>query len=354
MPPKPVSVGIVGLGGIAAHHADNLADHHADLVGGVDSDETARKAFAAEWSVPTYERVAPLLADAAAIFVTTPNRYHEEYATAALEAGCDVLIEKPLAHTLESAERIAEVAADAAGNCLVGFNYRFAAPIDVLTGYHDAGRFGEFTHVEANYVRRRGIPGRGSWFTSKQLAGGGAIIDIGVHAIDLALSVLGFPEIAEVSATTRAEFGTREAYTYLHMWGDDEGPEAVDVEDAASAFIRTADDRTIALEVAWATNRPRTDEFVFRGTDGGAIYDRKADSLTLFSAGAAGQEHLTETAVDTRDSNTHAAEVGYFLECVRSGTEPTKNTIDQGLAVQRVVDAIYRSAAAGRAVEVSE
>lgn len=352
MTPEPVSVGIVGLGGIAAHHAEILADHNADLVGGVDIDETARREFTAEWAVPTHERLEPLLDAAEAIFVTTPNKYHEEYATAALAAGCDVLIEKPLAHTLDSAKRIAAAAADAEGFCMVGFNNRFAAPIDVLTSYRAAGRFGEITHVEANYVRRRGIPGRGSWFTSKAVAGGGAMIDLGVHAIDLALSVLDFPEITEVSATTRAEFGTREEYTYLHMWGDDEGPDAFDVEDAASAFIRTADDRTISLEVAWATNRPRTDEFVFRGTDAGAIYDRKADSLTLYEADTAGQEHLTETTVETRDSNTHAAEVGSFLQHVRQGKAPTTNTVEQGVAVQRVIDAIYRSADAGHAVGV--
>jgi len=106
MTPEPVSVGTVGLGGIAAHHAD--------LVGGVDSDETACGEFTAEWAVPTHERGEPLPDAAEAIFVTTPNKYHEEYATAAVAAGCDALIEKPLAHTLDSAKRIA-AAADAEG-----------------------------------------------------------------------------------------------------------------------------------------------------------------------------------------------------------------------------------------------
>ena len=117
---------------------------------------------------------------------------------------------------------------------MIGFNNRFAAPVDVLTSYRAAGRFGEITHSEANNVWR-GIPGRGSWVTSKAVAGG-AIIDLGVHAIDLTLSVLEFPEIAGGSAITRAAFGSHEGYTSLHVWGDDEGPEAFDVEDAASAF----------------------------------------------------------------------------------------------------------------------
>ncbi|TQQ79208.1 Gfo/Idh/MocA family oxidoreductase [Halonotius terrestris] len=352
MSEPPVRVGIVGLGGIGHHHADRLEEHGADLVGGVDIDAEARQEFSEEWNVPTYSDIDDILTEIDALFVTTPNKYHEDYATAGLNAGLDVLLEKPVAHTLDSAERIADSAAASDGFCMVGFNNRFAAPVEVATAYRDEGRFGDITHVEANYVRRRGIPGRGSWFTSKEVAGGGALIDIGVHAIDLALHFLDFPTITEVSATTRAQFGTREDYGYLYMWGDDEGPEAFDVEDSASAFLRAEDGRTVSLEVAWAANRPRTDEFVLRGSDGGAIYDRKSEELTIYESGSAGSDHLTETAVDTADNNTHLTEVGYFLEHVAADEVPERNTISEGLAVQRVIDAIYRSAEDGRAVEL--
>ncbi|TQQ79443.1 Gfo/Idh/MocA family protein [Halonotius roseus] len=354
MTTETVSVGIVGLGGIAGHHAERLADRNADLVGGVDIDAGARREFSEEWSVPTHDDLAAIIDDIDALLVTTPNRYHERYATTALDAGVDVLVEKPLAHSLDSAERIAAAAADSAGFCMVGFNYRFAAPVDVLTAYRDEGRFGEISHIEANYVRRRGIPGRGSWFTDRETAGGGALIDIGVHAIDLALCVLDFPDVVEVSATTRAEFGTREEYSYMHMWGDDEGPEAFDVEDSASAFLRTTDGATISLEVAWATNRPRTDEYVIRGSDAGAVYDRKSEELTLYETHTTGGQHFTETAVETPDRNSHAAELDYFLDHVADDSDPDRNTVEQGLAVQRVIDAVYRSADRGRAVELSE
>jgi len=352
MTTETVSVGIVGLGGIAGHHAEQLTDHSAELVGGVDIDAGARQEFGEEWSVPTYDTLTAIVDELDAVVITTPNRYHEEYATTALDAGCDVLVEKPLAHSLDSAERIAAAARDSAGFCMVGFNYRFAAPVDVLTAYRENGRFGEISHIEANYVRRRGIPGRGSWFTDRETAGGGALIDIGVHAIDLALCVLDFPEVVEVSATTRAEFGTREEYSYMHMWGDDQGPDAFDVEDSASAFIRTADGATVSLEVAWATNRPRTDEYVIRGTDAGAVYDRKSEELTLYETHTTGGQHFTETAVETPNRNSHAAELHYFLDHVGDDRTPDRNTVEQGLAVQRVIDAIYRSADRGRAVSL--
>ena len=253
--PNDVAVGIVGLGGIGTHHATKLVERGANLVGGMDIDADARVRFHEEFDIPAYEDEAALYDACDAVLITTPNRFHEEYATSALEAGLDVLLEKPLAHTLESAERIAEAARAAEGFCMVGFNNRFADPVRVIKHYQDEGRFGETTHVEANYVRRRGVPGRGSWFTSSEVAGGGALIDIGVHAIDLALYFLDHPEVVEVSGETRSEFGGRDDYAYVHMWGDDAGPEGFDVDDSASAFIRGAGGSTVSLEVAWATNR---------------------------------------------------------------------------------------------------
>jgi predicted dehydrogenase len=347
-----VGVGIVGLGGIGHHHATQLVDRGATLVGGMDIDADARERFHEEFGVHAYEDEHALYDDCDAVLITTPNRFHEEYATSALAAGLDVLLEKPLAHTLESAERIADAAADAEGFCMVGFNNRFREPVQVLKHYQAEGRFGDTTHVEANYVRRRGVPGRGSWFTSKGVAGGGALIDIGVHAIDLALYFLDHPEIVEVSGETRSEFGGRDDYAFVHMWGDDTGPEGFDVDDSASAFIRGAGGATVSLEVAWATNRPSTDEYVIRGTEAGATFDRGTDELTIHEASVGGGHHLSNTTIDTRDANSHAAEQGVFLEAVAAAEPPSINTVKEGLAVQRVIDAIYRSSETGRAVRV--
>jgi len=345
-------IGIVGLGGIGHYHADLLAEQPAELVGGVDISGDARRAFSEQFNVPTYEQVDELLDIADALFITTPNRFHEEYTVKTLAAGLDVLLEKPLAHTLSSAERIVETARAAEGFCMVGFNNRFAAPVEVIKQYQQNGRFGEISHIEANYVRRRGIPGRGSWFTSKEVAGGGALIDIGVHAIDLALHFLDFPRIAEVSGTARSQFGTRDDYAFVEMWGDDVGPQGFGVDDSATAFIRTANDQTISLDVAWATNRPTNDEFVIRGTEAGARFERATHELTMYESGNAGQDHLTDAEITTQACDTHKAEQRYFIEHVGSKTAPARNTVDEGLAVQKVIDAIYRSSEEGRAIIV--
>ncbi|EMA67443.1 oxidoreductase domain protein [Halorubrum aidingense JCM 13560] len=349
-----VAVGIVGLGGIGHHHAEKLTDRGANLVGGMDIDAGARRRFHEAFHVHAYEDEMDLYEACDAVLITTPNRFHEEYAVSALEAGLDVLLEKPLAHNLESAERIAEAAREAEGFCMVGFNNRFAEPVQVIKHYQAEGRFGETTHVEANYIRRRGVPGRGSWFTSKGVAGGGALIDIGVHAIDLALYFLDHPEVVEVTGETRSEFGGRDDYAFVHMWGDDNGSGDFDVEDSASAFIRGADGSTVSLEVAWATNRPTNDEFVVRGTEAGATFDRGNDDLTIHEATAfdGDQHHLSDTAVETREGNSHGAEQEAFLEAVAAGEAPTINTIDEALSVQRVIDAIYESSERGEAVRL--
>ncbi|GAB6880693.1 Gfo/Idh/MocA family oxidoreductase [Halorubrum gandharaense] len=347
-----VAVGIVGLGGIGHHHATRLQERGANLVGGMDIDVDARERFHEEFGVHAYESEGDLYEACDAVLVTTPNRFHEEYAVSALEAGLDVLLEKPLAHTLESAERIAGAAREADGFCMVGFNNRFADPVQVIKHYQNEGRFGETTHVEANYVRRRGVPGRGSWFTSKGVSGGGALIDIGVHAIDLALYFLDHPEVVEVSGETRSEFGGRDDYAYVHMWGDDAGPEGFDVDDSASAFIRDADGNTVSLEVAWATNRPTNDEFVIRGTEAGATFDRGEDELTIHEAAVDGGHHLSDAEIETRETDSHAAEQGVFLEAVAAGEAPSINTVEEALTVQRVIDAIYRSSETGTAVRL--
>ncbi|UPV99096.1 Gfo/Idh/MocA family oxidoreductase [Halorussus gelatinilyticus] len=352
---RTIRVGIVGLGGIGHHHAERIADAPAQLVGGVDISPDARSRFASAYGVPTFETFDALYDEGIdAAIVTTPNKFHEEYAVQALESGIDVLLEKPLANTLESAERIAEASRDADAFCMVGFNNRFSPAVEVFKSYQREGRFGELTHVEANWVRRRGIPGRGSWFTSEEVSGGGALLDIGVHAIDLALHFLDFPEVVEVTGDTRSEFGDRDDYTYLEMYGEDVEDADFDVDDHASAYIRTADGKSVSLEVAWATNRPPTNDFVVQGTDGGATFDRESGDLTVHQVSDTGAPHFTDTEVETRTNDTHKREQRAFFEAVRAGEAPDRNTVEEALTVQRVIDAIYRSAETGRAVELAD
>jgi predicted dehydrogenase len=351
-----VNLGIIGLGNIASLHADRLEEMGLDdcLVSGLDIDPEARERFAEEYGVPVYADRADFYDTVDAVLVTTPNKFHEEYAVSALEAGLDVFVEKPLAHTVESAERIAAAAADAEGFCMVGFHNRFRNAIQALLEYREDGTFGDITHIEADYIRRRGIPGRGSWFTHKAVAGGGSLIDIGVHAIDLSLFLLDFPDVVEVSGQTRAEFGTDDEYAYVDMWGEDHGADAFDVDDSVSAFIRCEDGSTINLEVAWASNRPDSRQYYVRGTEGGAGLDCADDSLELYDTVDGDVNHHRTTEITTGEGDAHGRISERFLEAVASGEPPETNTVGQALTVQRVMDAIYRSSERGEAVSLRE
>ncbi len=348
-----VPTGIVGLGNIGHHHAERLVDLGVPLVGGMDVSAEARERFASQYSAKSYADHHALYDDVDAVVITTPNKFHEEYAVAAFERDLHVLLEKPLGHTVESAARISEAAAKSSGTCMIGFNNRFMNAVKLLEKRIERGDLGEVTHVEANYVRRRGIPGRGSWFTRKEVSGGGALIDLGVHAIDLSLYLLGYPAVEEVSGVTRSEFGSREEYSYLEMWGDDQGATAFDVDDSASAFVRCADDRTISLEVAWATNRPPTHEFVVRGTEAAARFDLLTNELTIHSASADITDHMLDTTVETRENDTHADEQAAFFDAIENGGD-AGSSVEEALTVQRIVDGIYRSSKDGRSVTLND
>ncbi|WP_227134242.1 Gfo/Idh/MocA family protein [Halorubellus salinus] len=353
-----VRIGIVGLGGIARHHADQfaaLADEGVPvtLAGGMDIDADAREAFGDDYDVRTFGDADALYETVDAVVVTTPNCFHEEYVVSALDAGLDVLVEKPLAHTVESAERIAASARTADGFCMVGFHNRFAPEVRALKARVDDGRLGDLYHVDASYVRRRGVPGRGSWFTDADAAGGGALIDIGAHAIDLALHLMDFPEVVEVAGTTRSTFGGREEYTYLEMWGED-GSGEFTVDDSAHALLRCADGQTIALETSWAANRPPETAYVVEGTEAGAALDRTEESLTIYGVDDVGGPQFTDTTVTTDGDPAHRTEGRRFVEAVAAGDPPGTNTVAEALAVQRVVAAIYESAATGGAVDLAD
>ncbi len=351
-----VRLGVVGLGFMGQTHATNAETLGHEVVAGAELVESTREEFAETYDAVTYERFEAMYddEDIDAVAVSTPNAFHEEAVVAALERGYDVFCEKPLASDLESAERIADAAADADGFCMVNFHNRVSTATEVFKDHQAEGFFGEITHVDANYVRRRGIPGVGSWFTNRELSGGGAVVDIGVHAIDYALYLMGYPDVEEVFAVTRTEFGHRDDYVDPGDWYDETDEAVFDVEDSATAMIRCADDRTISLEVTWAANQDDTKDFVVRGTEAGAELELGGEELTIYQAGTQGTDHLLDSTLTggSLDRTGWEGSDEQFLEAVKTGEPPALNTAEHALTVQRVIDAIYRSGEEGTSVSV--
>lgn len=323
-----VRVGIVGLGVMGTQHAESVETAGHEVAACADIDADARRTFAAEFDAEAYEDYAEMYeADIDAVIVTVPNALHADIAVAALEAGHDVLIEKPLAESLESARRIRDAARDADGFCMVGFTLRFGPSGRRMRALTEEGYFGDPTHATASYVRREGVPGAGrAWFTNPDLSGGGALVDIGVHVLDLALYALDFPEVAEVSA---------------HAFNESAD---VDVEDSAVGFVRFEDGSTLVVEASWAANTKSERAVSVRGTDGGACTD--LGSVVAYDPDADGGREL-----DVEEGAAHELEIETFVESVAAGRPPEHCTVDEAFAVQQVMDAMYRSSEAGRAVE---
>lgn len=354
---QPVRVGIVGLGRMGRHHAEHVAELGHEVVGGADVAERNRNHFSNTFDVPAYASFEELYdtVQPDAVVIATPNGFHAGATIAALERDIAALTEKPLATDLDEAERVAAVARESAAIAMVGFHNRFSPAMTLLEEYQD--QIGDVIHVEAEYIRRRGVPNPSSWFTDESLSGGGALIDIGVHALDFAMAAAQFPNPIEVSGVTRRLYADADEYADPEGWastGNMDG-ENVDVEDWASAFIRCENNVTISLDVAWASDREESRSLRVQGTRGGAKCTIGGDSVTLFGARSGGHDHYVDTTLTPGEEQLpYVAEMEYFLQAVSTNTPPTKTTVEEALTVQRIMDSIYESSKTGGAIGLEQ
>lgn len=305
--------------------------------------------------------------DIDAVSIALPNDLHVPVAIAALQAGKHVLCEKPLAITGDAAAQIVAVAREYRRKLMVCFNYRYRPDAQWLKQLLDEGRFGQLYAVKTGWLRNSGIPNLGSWFTCKAQSGGGPLIDLGVHMLDLALWLLGYPAVQTVSAVSFAEFGPhgRKIYVRRSQAADPRAqpnaPRPFDVEDMLMALIRFADGRALQLEVNWATHTAagRDDYFLtLYGTAAGAdLYVANyatTDTVTLHSdPGGVMSSTRPVFRQQSRISlpSGHDALVDHFARCILDDLEPSPGG-DEGVALMRLIDAIYASAHSGREVVV--
>ena len=358
-----LDIGFIGGGTVARWHADTLCSLEANLVAVADISPDVRTAFANAYDIAErYEDYGRMLESETldAVVVAVPNALHADCAIGALDAGVNVLCEKPLANTVENAERIAAAEARSDATVMVGFMRPFESHIAAAKEKIDRGELGDIYELDLEYVRRRGVPGRGSWFTDGEVAGGGAIIDIGVHMLHLGLHLLDFPALDTVTAQTGTHFGDKEDYTYLYMWGDESGDGEFTVEDHARAFVRTEDGTTIHLRCAWAANCEPTHRVRALGDESGTTFSAGDDSLDVYSTEDGGLSDSTvqfpplaaDDALDFPNAGTFTAEWNYFADVISGEREHVRNTLEEGLAVQYLIDAIYESADAGEEVAI--
>jgi predicted dehydrogenase len=353
-------VGVIGLGWAGQQHLaayEALDGVRTVALAGLEAQARSALAdrYGVEREVARWEELLEL-DGLDAVSIAVPTFLHAPIAIAALERGLHVLSEKPIARN-ESEARAMVDAARAAGRVLdVGFNHRQRGDINKLKEVVDAGRLGRPYYAKAWWLRRSGIPGRGSWFTTAELAGGGPLVDIGIHVLDYSLFLLGNPTVTAVSASTydllaSAGFGFSPDAGKTSV----EGSTGFDVEDLATVFMRLEGGGTLLVEASWAAHRIDGDQFgiTLYGSEGGAelIVDDYAPSgsLRIFTDddGAPAETRLTAPP-----GRGHTAVVEQFLAKIRSGRW---HEHDGSAAVDlaRVVDACYRSAAEQREIRLS-
>ena len=343
-----VRIGLIGAGGIAngAHIPGyrSLGDQ-VELVACADVNASTARNTAAQHGIPgVYTDYQEMLEreHLDAVSVCTPNRFHAPAVIAALQAGCHVLCEKPPAMTADEA-RAMEAAARSSGKLLTfGFMFRFSNEVRAARRYAEAGAFGEIYSGRVTAMRRRGIPGWGV-FTNKELQGGGPLIDIGVHMLDAALYVMGYPEPTSVTGVTHTKLGNRTPGVGLMGTWD---PERYTVEDICNALIRFDNGASLLLESSFIANIEPTEEMNVR------LFGTRA-GCKLFPFSVFGEEHgvLTNTqAAWFPGGGSHQREVEHFVRCVRGEAEPV-STPAEAVKIQRIIEAIYRSADAGTSVQ---
>lgn len=352
---RRLRVGVIGLGWAGQQHvAAYAADPTVDLAALSAMEDHLLAQFGDLHDVPgRYQDWQQMIAEAEldAVSIATPTFLHAPMAIAALEAGLHVITEKPMAENAESAARMVE-AANRAGRVLdVSFNHRQRGDVTALKQVVDSGVLGTLYYAKTGWIRRQGIPGLGTWFTKAKSSGGGAMMDIGIHMLDMALHLMGEPDVTAASASTHAEFGP------LGRGGSGFGISQVEegvpfeVEDLATAFLRLEGGGTLLLESSWAQWIPHDLCYVtLYGADGGATIEwggPDGPSITVWTE-VAGMPAVLEPVVG--EDGRHAAAVAGFLQKVRSDSWAEHNG---ALALRRaeVIDACYASAKAG--VEVT-
>lgn len=351
-----IGIGIIGAGGIAEHaHIPGYLQHpDARIVAVADVVRERAQALANRVGIPkAYGSVEELLedSDVDAVSVTTPNAFHAPVALAALEAGKHVFVEKPPATSAADVRRLKALAERTGKVLYFCLNNRFRPEVQQLRRYIDHGELGEIYYAKTWTLRRRGAPG--GWFADKKMAGGGALIDIGVHCIDWTLYLMGNPEPVEVFGATYSKFKRYEledhrTWSPPEVRGQAQIERVHDVEDLATGLIRFANGATLQAEVSWSLNveedRENTELF---GTRAGA----SLRPLRLFRDELGRMVNIEVRMPDRPGASTHSKAIRNFLDTVEGKAKPLI-TPDDGIRIMQILDGIYAAAEQGRSVSV--
>ena len=282
-----------------------------------------------------------------AVSVCTPNNVHAQIAMDALRAGKNVLCEKPAARTYAEALEMQKVQHETGKVLNIGVVNRFNDGVNVIKKIIASGELGNIHHVYVSFRAPRSIPGLGGDFTTKAVAGGGVLIDWGVHYLDIVMYCCGDPTPLTVSGETFSKLGTAmEDYVYTDMWaGPPKYDGTFDVEDSVTAMVRT-DGPVITLNGAWAQNIFEREPFIDFMGDKGGIRLQYGDTFKMYTAK---NGTMLESTPTYQTRNMFQTEIDSFLRCIDSG-EKLPSHIDTVIITAKLMQGIYDSAESHREV----
>lgn len=350
---KPLRVGVIGVGGIANTHFPGWsASPYAEVTGLADIDRETLNRIGDSLKVERrYIDAGDLIADSEIdiIDICTPNSSHMPLAAAALEAGKHVLCEKPLALTPKEVKQMI-AARDRSGKLLMtAQHHRYGVAARVLKEKIDEGALGEVYHARA-WMLRRAFAGITPTFIYKNRSGGGALIDIGVHILDLALWMMGNPRPISVSGITQDRLAHKPgAFSVQGLI-----PPDFEVDEFGAGFVRFEGGRTLFLETSWMLHHDTGGQVEdcqlwLYGEDGGARWP----SDEIFWSDPQKRELRSLSLAPTWGMEPHALECMAFAEAIVEG-KASPVPPEQSLSVAAIIDGIYRSTATGKEISLEE
>lgn len=344
-----LNIGVIGAGSISVVHLNSYQGNSDVTIAAIcDLNETRAKEKAEKYGASkVYTDYNELLADPDidAVSICTWNNTHAEISIAALKAGKHVLVEKPLCQTVEQALEVEKAVKESGKLLQVGFVRRYASNTQILKQFIDDKELGDIYYAKASCLRRLGNPG--GWFSDKTRSGGGPLIDLGVHVIDICWYLMGRPKVKSVSGNTYNKLGNRSNVKNLAFYrAADYDAEKNDVEDLANALIRFENGASLMVDVSF-TLHAKKDELTVKlyGDKGGAemepelaIVAEKFDTILNVTP------QVNNLSFDF--ASAFQNEINHFVDSIR-GVKETLSPVQDGVEMMKILCAIYESAEKG-------
>ncbi len=364
---KKVRVGIIGCGWIAeAHLRAYLNQPDVEIVAGADIVTGKAKEFFERFGVEgvktDYASHAEMIADKSlrldAVSICTYNRQHAGPAIDCLNAGLNVLLEKPFTVTLDEAVEVIRAEKKSGKVLSIGFQPRFDANMQMIKKIVESGELGKIYYIQTGGGRRHGIPTPfGTTFITNETAGIGALGDIGCYSLDMVLNAIGYPKPLTVSGYKSDFFGTSPNYGGYKPEKAEEYSKAFGVDDFAAAFIRLEGGIILDFRIAWAMHLDTPGDTIILGTKGGL----RIPSTECWNGSVGGPMKIyhevsgvkveTEIPVLKTKVGLFDAKIRTFLDACKNGT-PAPIPSSQILYNQAIIDGIAKSAEAGKEIEI--